>query len=128
MLHGTINEQENYSRKKNSFHMFSYKTPASGGLILKAPSAIKSSAFLVCRNTKEASMASSVDPAQSAIGVVCSGSTLFASMLKFTSNVWHLFAADDVFRFIFLGALRVNLISPSTYIINFFFTFFLIRI
>ena len=105
------------SGKKNSFHMFSYKTPASGGLILKAPSAIKSSAFLVCRNIKEASMASSVDPAQTApIGVVCSGSTLFASMLKFTSNVWHLFAADDVFRFIFLGALRVNLISPSTYI------------
>ena len=41
-------------------------------------------------------MANSVDPDQTApIGAVCSGSTLFASLLKFVINVWQLFAADD---------------------------------
>ena len=42
MLHGTINEQGNYlgvrediSEKMNIFHMFSYKSPASGDLILE---------------------------------------------------------------------------------------------
>ena len=57
-------------------------------------------------------MANSVDPDQTApIGAVCSGSTLFASILDVTldSNVRQLFAADDIFRCIFLlGALRVN--------------------
>ena len=44
-------------------------------------------------------MANSVDPDQTApIGVVCSGSTLFASILKFTSNVRELFVADDFSR------------------------------
>ena len=44
-------------------------------------------------------MANSVDPDQTApIGAVCSGSTLFACMLKFASNVRHLFAADDFSR------------------------------
>ena len=44
-------------------------------------------------------MASSVDPEQTApIGAVCSGSTLFASILKFISNARHLFAADDFNR------------------------------
>ena len=28
------------------------------------------------------------------IGAVCSGSTLFACILKFASNVWQLFAAN----------------------------------
>ena len=59
-------------------------------------------------------MANSVDPDQTApIGAVCSGSTLFASILKLVSNVRQLFAAErlqqtfsDAF---FLGALRVNL-------------------
>ena len=47
-------------------------------------------------------MANSVDPDQTdPIGVVCSGSTLFACMLKFASNVRQLFAADDIFRCIF---------------------------
>ena len=55
-------------------------------------------------------MANSVNPDQTArIGAVCSGSTLFACMLKFASNVWQLFATDDIFRCIFLGALRVNI-------------------
>ena len=50
-------------------------------------------------------MANSVNPDQTArIGAVCSGSTLFACMLKFACNVWQLFAADDIFRCIFLGA------------------------
>ena len=64
----------------------------------------KSSAFLVCSNVKEAP-----------IGAVCSGSTLFASiLLKFVSNARQLFAADDFSRrhfqmhFFFLGALMVK--------------------
>ena len=57
-------------------------------------------------------MANSVDPDQTApIGAVCSGSTLFASIL--VSNVRQLFAADNFSRrhfqmHFFLGALRVN--------------------
>ena len=44
-------------------------------------------------------MANSVDPDQTAtIGAVCSGSTLFASILKLVSNVTQLFAADDFSR------------------------------
>ena len=44
-------------------------------------------------------MANSVDPDQTApIGAVCSGSTLFASILKFASYVGQLFAADDFSR------------------------------
>ena len=47
-------------------------------------------------------MANSVNPDKTAsIGAVCSGSTLFASILKFVNNVRHLFAADDNFRCIF---------------------------
>ena len=50
-----------------------------------------------------------VDPDQTAsIGAVCSGSTLFASILRFVSNVRQLFAADNIFRCIFFGALRVK--------------------
>ena len=46
-------------------------------------------------------MANSVNPDQTApapIGAVWSGSTLFACILKFASNVWQLFAADDLSR------------------------------
>ena len=48
------------------------------------------------------------------IGTVSSGSTLFASLLKFVNNVRQLFAADDFSRrhfsdAFFLGALRVRL-------------------
>ena len=57
-------------------------------------------------------MANYVDPDQTApIGAVCSGSTLFASILNFVSNVRQLFAADDfcsaddIFRCIFFLAL-----------------------
>ena len=57
-------------------------------------------------------MANSVDPDQTApIGAVWSGSTVFASILNFVSNVRQLFAADDFSRrhfsdAFFLGALR----------------------
>ena len=57
-------------------------------------------------------MANSVDPDQTApVGAVCSGSTLFASIL--ISKVRQLFAADDFSRrhfqmHFFLGALRAN--------------------
>ena len=59
-------------------------------------------------------MTNSMDPGQTAlIGAVCSGSTLFASILKLISNVRQLFAADDFSRrhfqlHFFLGALRVK--------------------
>ena len=44
-------------------------------------------------------MANSVDPDQTApLGAVCSGSTLFASILNSVSNVRFLFAADDFSR------------------------------
>ena len=42
-------------------------------------------------------MAKSVNPDQTA-GAVCSGSTLYAYILKFASNVRQLFAADDFSR------------------------------
>ena len=59
-------------------------------------------------------MANSVNPDQTApLGAVCSGSTLFACILKFDSNVWQLFAADDFsrrhFQMHFSGAFRVKL-------------------
>ena len=59
-------------------------------------------------------MANSVDPDQTApIGAVCSGSTLFASILKLVGNVRQLSAADHFSRrhfqmHFFLGALRVR--------------------
>ena len=57
-------------------------------------------------------MANSVDPDQTApIGAVCSGSTLFASILnssvKLGNYLQQTTSADDIFRYIFfLGALR----------------------
>ena len=58
-------------------------------------------------------MANSVDPDQTApIGAVCSGSTLFASVLNssvmLVSYLQQTTSADDIFRCIFFGALRVN--------------------
>ena len=59
-------------------------------------------------------MANSVDPDQTApIGAVCSGSTLFASILNSSVMVGNYLqqttSADDIFRCIFfLGALRVT--------------------
>ena len=59
-------------------------------------------------------MANSVDPDQTApIGAVCSGSTLFVSMLNLSvmlgNYLQQTISADDIFRCIFfLGALRVN--------------------
>ena len=44
-------------------------------------------------------MANSVDPDQTApIGAVCSGSTLFASILNLSNNVRQFFAAEDISR------------------------------
>ena len=58
-------------------------------------------------------MANSVDPDQTApIGAVCSGSTLFASILNLSVMLGNILlqttSADDIFKCIFLGALRVN--------------------
>ena len=60
-------------------------------------------------------MANSVDPDQTApIGAVCSGSTLFASILYSSvmlgNYLQQMTSADNIFRCIFfLGSLRVNL-------------------
>ena len=59
-------------------------------------------------------MANSVDPDQTApIGAVCSGSTLFASILNLSvmlgTYLQQTISADNIFRCIFfLGAFRVN--------------------
>ena len=58
-------------------------------------------------------MANSVDPDQTAlIGAVCSGSALFASILNSSvilgNYLQQTTSADNIFRCIFLGALRVN--------------------
>ena len=70
----------------------------------------KSSAFLVCWNVLEASMANSVDPDKTAPkGAVCSGSTLFASILNLSvmvgNYVQQTTSADDIWRCIFILAL-----------------------
>ena len=66
-------------------------------------------------------MANSVDQDQTApIGAVCSGSTLFASILNSSVMLGNYLqkttSADDIFRciFFFLGALRVKWASEST--------------
>ena len=61
-------------------------------------------------------MANSVDPDLTApIGAVCSGSTLFASILNSSVMLGNYLqqttSADDIFRCIFLGALRVYIID-----------------
>ena len=58
-------------------------------------------------------MANSVYPDQTApIGAVCSGFTLFAYILNSSVMLGNYLqqttSADDIFRRIFLGALRVN--------------------
>ena len=58
-------------------------------------------------------MANSVGPDQTApIGAVCPGSTLFASILNSSvmpgNCLQQTTSADDIFRCIFLGALRVK--------------------
>ena len=59
-------------------------------------------------------MTNSVDPDQTApIGAVCSGSTLFASVLNLSvmlgNYLLQTISADDIFRCIFfLGVLRVR--------------------
>ena len=57
-------------------------------------------------------MASSVGPDQTAPIAVCSGSTLFASILNssvmLVNYLQQKTSADDIFRCIFLGALRVK--------------------
>ena len=59
-------------------------------------------------------MANSVDPDQTApIGAVCSGSLLFVSILNspvmLGNNLQQTTSAEDIFRCVFFGALRVKL-------------------
>ena len=68
-------------------------------------------------------MANSVDPDQTPlIGAVCSGSTLFASILnssvKFGNFLQQTTSADDFFRCIFFCALRVKPFSLCSYILG----------
>ena len=64
-------------------------------------------------------MANSVDPDQTApIGAVCSGSTLFASILNLSvllgNYLQQTASADDIFRCIFfLGALKLKIRGQS---------------
>ena len=58
-------------------------------------------------------MANSVDPDQTALlGAICSGSTLLASILNSSVMLGNYLQqttpADDIFRCIFLGALRAK--------------------
>ena len=62
-------------------------------------------------------MANSVDPDQIVpIGAVCSGSTLFASILNLSvmlgNYLQQMTSADCIFRCIFFCALRFNLFLP----------------
>ena len=65
-------------------------------------------------------MANSVDPDQTApIAAVCSGSTMFASILNSSVMLGNYLqqttSADDIFRCMFLlGALRVKTLRNST--------------
>ena len=65
-------------------------------------------------------MANSVDPDQTApIGAVCSGSTLFASILNLSVMLGNYLqqttSADDIFRCIFfIGALKILLVTSHT--------------
>ena len=69
-------------------------------------------------------MANSVDPDQTApIGTVCSGSTLFASILNSSVMIGNFLqqttSADDIFKCIFfLGALRVKWCVEMIYLKN----------
>ena len=63
-------------------------------------------------------MANSVGPDQTApIGAVCSGSTLFASILNSSVMVGNYLqqttSADNIFRCIFIGALRVKTLANT---------------
>ena len=66
-------------------------------------------------------MANSVDPDQTApIGAVCSGSTLFASILNMSvmqgKYLQQTTSADDIFRYIFFLVLKgLKLYSVSQY-------------
>ena len=68
-------------------------------------------------------MANSVDPDQTAlIGAVCSVSILFASILNSSVMLGNYLqqttSADDIFRCIFLGALRVKVYFPINFILK----------
>ena len=68
-------------------------------------------------------MANSVDPDQTApIGAVCSGSTLLASILNSSVMLGNYLqkttSADDIFRCIFLGALKVFTLIIEIYCIH----------
>ena len=68
---------------------------------------------LLFSSVEEASMANSVGPDKTApIGAVCSGSKLFAFILKLSVKLGKYLqqtTSSDIFRSFFLGASRVNI-------------------
>ena len=74
-------------------------------------------------------MANSVDPDQTApIGAVCSGSTLFASILYLSVMLGNYLqqttSADDIFfMHFFLDAFKAKFNLPHTFMINFYYTY-----
>ena len=76
-------------------------------------------------------MANRVDPDQTApIGAVCSGYTLFASILNSSVTIGNYLqqttSADNIFRCIFLGALRVKAPITKAEMTNFLISFLII--
>ena len=58
-------------------------------------------------------MTNSVDPDQTAIEAVCSGATLFASILNMSVIIDNYLQQTTLSDAFFLGALRVNAVSYS---------------
>ena len=87
-------------------------------LTLKASIATKVVLFSSAEMFKKPSIANSVDPDQTApIGAVCSGSTLFASILNSSVMLGNYLqqttSADDIFRCIFFLALQGLIRKPT---------------
>ena len=90
--------------------IFVYLLSLSLAFSLKAPITTKVVCFSRLLKCLKASMANNVEPDQTApIGAVCSGSTLFASMLNLSVMLGNYLqqttSADDIFRCIFFLAL-----------------------
>ena len=90
-------------------------------LTLNAPNASKVICFSGLLKCLRTSMANSVDPDQTApIGAVCSGSTLFASILNLSVMLGNYLqqttSADDIFRCIF--SWRFKVIIPTFFHIH----------
>ena len=94
-------------------HFESAPSGLLSGLTLNAPITTKVVCFSRLLKCLRSLLANSVDDQTAPIGAVCSGSTLFASILNSSvmlgNCMQHMTSADDIFRCIyFLGTLRVK--------------------